>query len=173
MSFKRIIKWFIKKLISLIEQVQDEEVRKKLNLGNTIHLYNVEVVGNNVFIGEYTYINRGTTLSSGKTSKIQIGKYCAIGRYVHISAKRHDFEIPTADENYSQNNEIEADVYIGNYVWIGDKVFIKEGVTIGDYAIIGANSVVNRNVLAYEIVGGVPIRHIRFNDKHYTLNRNK
>ena len=60
---------------------------------------------------------------------------------------------------------------MGNYVWIGDHVFIKHGVTIGDYAIIGANSVVITDVQPFEIVGGVPAKHIRFNTDHYKFKR--
>lgn len=38
---------------------------------------------------------------------------------------------------------------------------ILPGVHIGDGAIVGANSVVSKNVPAYHIVGGNPIRTIR------------
>jgi len=40
-------------------------------------------------------------------------------------------------------------------------------VTIGDYAVIGANSIVTKDVKDFEIVGGVPAKHIRFNTEHY------
>lgn len=50
---------------------------------------------------------------------------------------------------------------IGSDVWIGANAFIRAGVDIGNGAIIGAGAVVTRNVLPYEIVGGVPARVIR------------
>ena len=50
---------------------------------------------------------------------------------------------------------------IGNDVWIGEHVLILPGVQIGDGAVIAAGSVVTKNVSDYEIVGGVPARHIR------------
>jgi acetyltransferase-like isoleucine patch superfamily enzyme len=91
----------------------------------------------------------------------------AIGRQVHITSKTHDFSLPTSDETHIVHITIEKDTVVGNYVWIGDKVFIKEGITIGDYAIIGANSVVIEDVKPFEIVAGIPARHIRFNSAHY------
>jgi chloramphenicol O-acetyltransferase type B len=55
-----------------------------------------------------------------------------------------------------------ADVTIGDYVWIGAGSYIGPGIVIGDGAIVGANSVVHRAVEPNEIVGGSPLRHIRF-----------
>ena len=82
------------------------------------------------------------------------------------------FSLPTSDESHPLHKTIEKDTVVGNYVWIGDKVFIKEGITIGDNAIIGANSVVIEDVKAFEIVAGIPARHIRFNVAHYKYSDN-
>ena len=54
-----------------------------------------------------------------------------------------------------------GDMTMGNDVWIGKRVLILPDVQIGDGAVIGAGSVVTKNVGDYEIVGGVPTRHIR------------
>lgn len=143
----------------------------KHNISSTVRLGNIEVIGN-VSIDEQTYINHGTVLSSGERSKVTIGRYCAIGRYVHISAKTHSLPIPTADENYPIHDHLEADISIGDYVWIGDKAFVREGVKIGNYAIIASNSVVLSDVKDFEIVGGVPAKHIRFNTDHYKYKEN-
>ncbi|MCZ7153797.1 CatB-related O-acetyltransferase, partial [Salmonella enterica] len=50
----------------------------------------------------------------------------------------------------------------GNDVWIGANVFISRGVRVGDGAVIAAGSVVTKSVRPYEVVGGVPAKHIRF-----------
>lgn len=54
------------------------------------------------------------------------------------------------------------EVTIGNDVWIGANAVIMPGITIGDGAIVAAGAVVTKNVKPYEIVGGVPAKHIRY-----------
>ena len=153
----------------LNRQARDYELKQKLELmgiSNTVKLYNSDIFGN-VSIGKYTYIAPLSVISSGEVSKVEIGKHCAIGRGVTIISKGHDLAYPTSDEEHTTHKHIEADIDIGNYVWIGDHVFVKHGIHIGDYAVIGANSVVTRDVKPFEIVGGVPAKHIRFNTEHY------
>lgn len=53
-------------------------------------------------------------------------------------------------------------VVIENDVWIGANVVILPGVHIGNGAILAAGSVVTHDVGAYEIVGGVPAKLIRY-----------
>ena len=53
-------------------------------------------------------------------------------------------------------------VLIGNDVWIGDNAFIYSGVRVGDGSIIAAGAIVTRDVEPYEVVGGVPAKHLRF-----------
>jgi hypothetical protein len=55
---------------------------------------------------------------------------------------------------------------IGHDVWIGNGAKIMAGVTVGTGAVVGAGAVVTHDVHPYEIVGGVPARHIgmRFSD---------
>lgn len=56
-------------------------------------------------------------------------------------------------------------VIIGKNVWIGDKATILPGVTIGEGAVIAANSVVSKNVPPFSVVGGIPARIIKQNQK--------
>ncbi len=53
-------------------------------------------------------------------------------------------------------------VVIGNDVWIGRESTIMTGVTIGDGAVVAACSVVNRDVAPYEVVGGNPVKRVRW-----------
>ena len=59
-------------------------------------------------------------------------------------------------------NPKDRKIVIGNDVWIGTNVIILPGVHIGDGAVVGANAVVSHDVKPYEVVAGVPARHIRY-----------
>lgn len=52
-------------------------------------------------------------------------------------------------------------VIIGNNVWIGDKATILPGVTIGDGVVVAANAVVTKDVPAYSVVGGNPVKILK------------
>jgi len=164
-AIKNIIKKLSSKIHDLSFQYKEEETKRQFLLPESVRVYNVSVEGN-VSINECTYINEGSRIDTGPNASIKIGKHCAIGRYVRITAKSHDLKRPTTDAFHKEILHKESDVIIGDYVWIGDKALILPGVIIGDFAIIGANSVVTTNVKAFEVVGGVPARHIKFNDEH-------
>lgn len=55
-----------------------------------------------------------------------------------------------------------ARVTIGNDVWVGNRAMVFDGIRIGDGAIVGAGSVVTKDVADYEVVAGVPARHLRY-----------
>jgi acetyltransferase-like isoleucine patch superfamily enzyme len=163
--FKRILFTISSYILRYAEQARKENVYKKYSFPKSVRFEEVSFNGD-VTIGERTYINDWSRIDSGSHSKVVIGRDCAIGRFVHITSKTHDLNRPTTDEDNFLINNIEADTIICNEVWIGDFVFIGHGITIGNNAIIGTHSFVNRNVEPFEIVGGIPIRHIRYNDKH-------
>lgn len=53
-------------------------------------------------------------------------------------------------------------VVIGHDVWIGHGAVIMGGVTIGNGAVIGSNAVVTHDVAPYEVVAGVPAKHLKY-----------
>jgi len=171
-QIKKIIYNLIFELQNRAIEFKEKEIMMQHGLHDSILLRGCSLIGN-IFIGEHTYANNGTVFSSGDSSKVIVGKYCAIGRYVHITSKGHSMKFPTADKDRDVHEHIESDTIVGRYVWVGDHVFIKHGVSVGDYAIIGANSVVTSDVKAFEIVGGVPARHIRFNVDHNIYTSDK
>jgi len=170
--FKRLIYNLFNKLQRQAIDYKIKETLKRLNIPSSVKVYNSEINGN-VKIDEYTYIAPWSVVSSGENSKVTIGKHCAIGRYVSITSRGHSLEVPTSTEEHNGHDRVEEDVVIGNYVWIGDHAFIKHGVTVGDYAIIGAGAVVINDVKPFEIVGGIPAKHIRFNEDHYRFKLEK
>ena len=122
---------------------KSKQLRKKYKLDSSVNLGEVLIYGKNISIGENTYMNGGY-VQAGKTSSIQIGKWCAIGYNVSIIAETHTIYYPTGPENERPMKS--ASIEIGDGVWIGTNVVILPGVKIGNYAVIGANSVVRKDV---------------------------
>ena len=68
--------------------------------------------------------------------------------------------------------EDDQDVVVEDDVWVGCGAIILKGVRIGRGSVVAAGALVNRDVLPYNIVGGVPAKVIgvRFRDLE-TLHR--
>lgn len=143
------------------------------------------VTNPNILIGEYTYyddVNGAENFEKHVThhysfigDKLIIGKFCAIAKGIEIimNGANHKMDAVTTypfhimkggwEKSVPEISELplKGDTIIGNDVWIGQNVTILPGVTIGDGAVIGANSVVAKDIPAYHIAGGNPVKIIR------------
>ncbi|MEX6586740.1 CatB-related O-acetyltransferase [Paraclostridium bifermentans] len=139
---------------------------KGLKLGRQVNLIDVRSIGENVSIGDYSYINVDTMICSGN-----IGRFCSIGYDCIIGADEHPTEYLLThpiiyDNSYNMiTNKVkfiqENPPIIKDNVWIGAKTIIKRGVEIGEGCIIGANSFVNKDIPPYSIAAGSPVRIIK------------
>ncbi|RZK77240.1 MAG: acyltransferase [Pedobacter sp.] len=105
-------------------------------------------IGNHCEINEDVYIQSAT-----------IGNYVLIAQNVSILAVTHHFkdrDMPIIEQGFSEV----MPVIIEDDVWIGRNVTIMPGVTLGKGCVIGTGAVVTKNVLPYNVMGGVPARII-------------
>jgi hypothetical protein len=108
-----------------------------------------------------------TTGDDGTT--VKVGRYSSLNHraYVFMGAKHHAEHVSTFHFRRVMGlpGELETPlsdgpIVIGSDVWVAFEAIIMSGVTVGDGAIVAARAVVTRDVEPYEIVGGVPARHV-------------
>lgn len=114
-------------------------------------------IGSNCSFGAYNHITCA--------NRVEIGDSLLTGKWVTITDNSHGETDKTTLGMRPQERPItsKGPVIIGNNVWIGDKATILPGVTIGDGAVIAANAVVTKDVPAYSVAGGNPMRIIKQN----------
>ena len=108
-------------------------------------------IGNNVGIGEFSYLGGGGGL--------EIGDDCIVGQYFSCHPENHNFKNP--DKLIRLQGVSRKGIRIGNNCWIGSKVTILDGVTIGDNCVIAAGAVVNKDMPPNSVIGGVPAKVIK------------
>jgi virginiamycin A acetyltransferase len=145
-------------------------------LGERCSLSRCVELGPGVIVGDYSYLNSGTIVASGR-----IGRFCSIGSNCQIGMADHPIEFLSTSpllygpvnvfgdgshwEHYGEPPEIGSDV------WIGAQAFIRQGVTVGHGAVIGAAAVVLKDVPPYAIAVGVPARVMRYRFSPATVER--
>lgn len=126
-------------------------------------------------LGQNVLLNKGARVLKcdiddmtqiGFSSKIfyaNIGKYCSISWDVSIGGPNHRFDNITS-YTWGMMEELceKTECCIGNDVWIGAGSIIHRGVRIGDGAVVASGAVVTRDVMPYEMVGGVIAKHLKW-----------
>lgn len=136
--------------------------RANITIGNNTKLHPTVILreAERIKIGSYCLINHNNVLQAGKNNaQIEIRDYVHTGPGVMMFAYNHSFddiEIPSIRQEY-----YEGDIFVDSDVWIGAGSIILAGVCIGKGSIIAAGSVVNKDVLPYSVVGGVPAKVLR------------
>ena len=136
--------------------IRSDDASLKARYGNGVSIADTVIVSSDVSIGKYSYVNPHSTLEN-----CTVGNYCSISAGVNICPGEHDLYAISTHPLFARD-EIpkRAPVVIGHDVLISLNAVILKGVRIGNGAVIGAGAVVTKDVEPYEIVGGVPAKHI-------------
>ncbi|NID12282.1 CatB-related O-acetyltransferase [Fibrivirga algicola] len=134
----------------------------------------VVVYGNysltNVKIDFASYVSQNANMSN-----TSVGKFCSIGPNLVCGWGIHPIDgISTHPAFYSTTKKSKITyskvdqvaeqkaIVIGNDVFIGANVTILDGVSIGDGAVIGAGAVVSKDIPAYAVAVGCPVKIIKY-----------
>lgn len=113
--------------------------------------------GPSMLIGDRVFIGFGCEFNVRR--KITIGSDCLIASGCKFID--HDHGISRRDVVMrEQADGAEGEIMIGSDVWLGANVVVLKGVQIGRGAIVAAGAIVTKNIVDYEIWGGVPARKI-------------
>ena len=115
-----------------------------------------------ISIGDDVSISTGAVFSA-TNSQIEIGNKVMFGPNVIIMAGDHNTSV-IGKCMYDVEDKRACDdlpVIIENDVWVGAGAIILKGVRIGRGAIVAAGAVVNRDVMPYTVVGGVPATRLK------------
>lgn len=159
---------FLDVLVKIYYRYKRNCIYKKLAFKGTYTniAYPFDIQGaENISIGSHCNI-RGNSVLSAINAKIIIKDWTGAAPYLYISTGNHRM-IPgrfycSITNSEKRKGVDDADVVINEDVWIASRVTILKGVNIGRGAIIAAGAVVNKDVMPYSIVGGVPAKFIKF-----------
>ena len=118
--------------------------------------FGLSQVSKDIGAGAYSYIGPNCIIYP----KVTIGDFTQIANDVMIIGGDHNFRIPENPIVFNGREELRSTI-IGKDCWIGARSIIIAGVTIGDGAIVAAGSVVTKDLDAYGVYGGVPVRKIK------------
>jgi acetyltransferase-like isoleucine patch superfamily enzyme len=108
-------------------------------------------IGNNVHIGEGTIIYSDMEITIG--DNVVIGPQNVIVDFDHIY---DNLDVPIIKQGHNaQRIIIEGDV------WVSSHCSVIRGVIISKGSVIGAGSVVNKDIPAYSVACGVPVKVIK------------
>jgi acetyltransferase-like isoleucine patch superfamily enzyme len=108
-------------------------------------------IGNNVGIGEFSYIGGG-----GGTT---IDDDTIIGQYFSTHPENHMYL--HQDKLIREQGVTRKGIKIGKNCWIGSKVAVLDGVSIGNNCVIAAGAVVTKSFSHDLVIGGVPAKVIK------------
>ncbi|KAA6317720.1 hypothetical protein EZS27_032171, partial [termite gut metagenome] len=88
-------------------------------------------------------------------------------RLKDMSNFREEFKERTIGKNTDLSVIKSAPIVIKDKAWIGFNSIIMKGITIGERAIVAAGSVVIKDVPDYAVVGGNPVKIIKYTTEVY------
>lgn len=161
---------------------------RKINIGDNVIIDDNAVLdakGNTnqgINIGADTIISRGVVLSC-KNGDIDIGAHCTVGINTLVHAMQGSdvsigndvligafcyfigsgpYGTDSLEKPFKEQGMLpQGGVSVANNVWFGSHVQVFDGVNIGTGSIVGASSVVNKDVMDYDVVAGVPMKKLK------------
>ena len=165
--FIRFLRILYRMLTLRLKQIRSSRASIHSTYGKNTRIGSGSVVTDDVIIGNYTYINTGST-----AEYCTIGSYCSISSGVRINPWEHNLSaMSTSPSLGGSNKDLRKRVFIDDDCLISANVIELSGSHLGQGSVIAAGAVVTHDVRPYEIVGGVPAKHIGWRFDEQTRSR--
>lgn len=140
----------------------------KMELGSNIRIDDFCFLSGRIILGNYIHISAYSLLIGGKEG-IEMEDFSGISSKVTIYAITDDYSgeyltNPTVSSKYT--NHISKKVHLKKHVIIGTNSTLLPGVVLEEGVAIGAMSLVNKNIPAWKIAIGNPLRIIKERNKN-------
>ena len=115
----------------------------------------------NIVIGRNSNLSFNCQIFSGK--QVVVGKNVQIAAYTYLNGGDHSFDrtdIPILRQERSGTG-----LFLEDGAWIAAGVTVFDGVTIGHDAVVGAGAVVTSDVPAFAVAAGMPAKVIRMRNE--------
>lgn len=166
-------KWYLRNCTSMGKMVSVNKKPIIINHGR-IHLGDEVRIWSNIQPSKI-FVDKGALLTIGNNSRINgvhisASQHIAIGNNVRIAPYTIiiDNDFHRVDDHFSDDGN-KGPIIIEDDVWITMNCMIMKGVRIGRGAVIAAGAVVTRDVLPYSVVGGVPAKLIKMQNREYPV----
>ncbi|MBW3491682.1 DapH/DapD/GlmU-related protein [Bacillus sp. FDAARGOS_1420] len=109
------------------------------------------IIGDDSGIGDFSFF--------GAAGGIKIGSNVIMGQNVRFHSENHNFDridIPIKEQGVTNKG-----IAVGNDCWIGSGAVFLDGVEVGEGCVIGANTLVNKNIPAYSVAVGNPVKIVK------------
>lgn len=144
---------------SVIDDVRFVSIGKDFHLGRYCAIYCQDPAkGSRITFGNRIFINEGVMINADCGGTITFGNNILIGPHVVIRASNHKFK-DAARLILDQGHEA-GEIHIEDDVWIGASAVILPGVRLKQGTVVAAGAVVTKDSEPYQVVAGVPARHI-------------
>jgi acetyltransferase-like isoleucine patch superfamily enzyme len=150
----RLFSPFLKNRMIWGYKVRGGKFLKYTRIGSTTFIDNKKnlIIGNNVFIGHYNYIEA----SNGVT----IGEGCQITNFISITSHSSHIAIRLYGNKYAAFSDhigyVKGRVQIGNYSFVGPHCVIMPGTEIGKGSLVASYSYVDGKFPDFSILKGNP-----------------
>lgn len=166
-------KWYLRNCTSVGKMVSVNKKPLLVNKGRIVIGHEVRIWSN--IQQSKIFVEKGALLSIGNNSRvngvhISASQHITIGNNVRIAPYTIiiDNDYHKIEDHFSDEGK-KSPIIIEDDVWITMNCMIMKGVRIGKGAVIAAGAVVTKDVAPYSVVGGVPAKLIKMQNRAFPV----